>query len=101
MNKQVQTSYTDAEFRQAVRDEVRQVLKEELPVMLKNNQGADGAGAPEPFMSSQQAADFLNMKVNGLYQLVHRKAIPFHKKEGLRTPVKFLKSELMAWQTEK
>ena len=83
MKKAIMTTYTDQEFRQIIRDELKAVLSEEdAQIAGPNDQG---------FIDIKQAAEFLKIKVTSIYNLVHAKKIPFHK-SGKR--LLFKKTEL-------
>jgi excisionase family DNA binding protein len=86
MTKTIKTSYTDAEFRQLIRDEVQAVINN-IPGMpaIKVNEG---------YLTVQQAADLIKLAKGTVYGLVHRNAIPYHK-SGKR--VLFKRSELESW----
>lgn len=86
MKKAFKTLFTEQELRHLIREELRAVLSEEDRQI----------GGPEEdgFINIDQAAEFIKLKKTSIYQLVHRKTIPFHK-SGKR--VLFKKSELADW----
>jgi excisionase family DNA binding protein len=86
MKQAFKTIYTDQEFRQLIREELKAVLSGEAEQIA----GPDNDG----FINLKQAVDFLKIKTSYMYQLVHKKAIPF-KKSGKR--LLFKKSDLAAW----
>ncbi len=47
------------------------------------------------FLTSQEAAEYLGMKMGGLYELTKKKKIPFHKPSGRK--LLFKRDELDAW----
>ena len=86
MKKTVKTSYTDQEFRQLIREELKAVLtgQDEL-IAVNENEG---------FLSMDQAAEFLKISKSKIYKHTMNKTIPFHK-SGRR--VLFKKTELANW----
>lgn len=86
MEIKIQTSYTDAEFRQLIRDELLIILNE-VPGMPKIE-------VNERYLTVSEAADFLNIVKGSLYNMVHQNKVPYHK-SGKR--VLFKKSELSEW----
>lgn len=90
MKQAFKTIYTDAEFRQLIRDEVRAVLNDE--------QGQVAAMEPEGFISIDQAAEFLKMEKSTIYTKTSKGEIPFTK-SGKR--VLFKKSDLTRWISER
>lgn len=86
MKKSIKISYTEQEFRQIIREELRAVL---------NNEDVQISGpADEGFISLDQATEFLKLKKSSIYNRVHNGTIPFHK-AGKR--LLFKKSELAEW----
>lgn len=73
--------------------ELRSLVREEIEAYDKSKQTEE-----DIYIDIKTAADFLEKKVSYLYQLVHRKAIPFHKR-GKKTL--FKKSELTKWDQER
>ena len=47
------------------------------------------------FLTSKEAAEYLGLKMGGLYDLTKKKKIPFHKPNGKR--LLFRRDELDAW----
>ena len=47
------------------------------------------------FLTSKEAADYLGLKMGGLYDLTKNKKIPFHKPNGKK--LLFKRDELDAW----
>lgn len=47
------------------------------------------------FLTSKEAAEYLGLKMGGLYDLTKNKKIPFHKPNGKR--LLFRRDELDAW----
>lgn len=86
MKKAFKTLYTDAEFRQIIRDELRSVLSGEADQV--------GLAGDEGYLDIKQAADFVKLVPGTIYQLIHKGKIPYHK-NGKR--VLFKRSELVAW----
>jgi len=86
MKKTVTTKYTDQEFRQLIREELKAILSGE------DQQIAPGEN--EGYITVTQAADFIKMKPGSIRQLIHKKLIPFHKAGGR---VLLKKSELSDW----
>ena len=86
MKKTIKTTYTDAEFRQLIRDEVIAVLN--------NIPGMPVIEIDEGYLTVEQAAAFLKLVKGTVYNLVHKNSIPFHK-SGKR--ILFKKSELSEW----
>lgn len=94
MEKTIKTTYSDLEYRQLIKDEVRQVVREELQALLNNEAGQVGANDQEGFININQAAEFLKVARQTLYTKTSAGSIPFTKK-GKR--LLFKKSELTAW----
>lgn len=86
MKKTVKISYTDQEFRQLIRDELKAVLTGQNDVIA-----SDG---DEGFLSIDQAADYLKISKSKIYKHTMDNTIPF-KKNGRR--LLFRKSELTEW----
>lgn len=86
MSKTVKTSYTDAEFRALIRNEVQTVLNS-MPGMPK-------VEVDEGYLTVKQAAEFLKIVTGSLYNLISQNKVPFHK-SGKK--VLFKKSELTDW----
>jgi excisionase family DNA binding protein len=81
MDKLIQTTFTEKEFRKIIREEIERVHKR-------------GSENPDLFIDAKGAALFLGLKQPYIYQLIHKTDIPHHK-NGKK--VLFKKSELEAW----
>ncbi|WP_460678103.1 helix-turn-helix transcriptional regulator [Mucilaginibacter koreensis] len=90
--KKITINYTEAEFRQMLREELQLILGQTGTPAV--NSEADN------YINTQQAANYLGFSMSKLYKLIHKKEIPFDKREGLRTPVLFKKSILDNWIKE-
>jgi excisionase family DNA binding protein len=86
MKKVFKTTYSDLELRQLIREEVKAVLKGEEFQVAPDDDGG--------YMDVNQAADFLKIAKQTLYQKTSAGTIPFIKK-GKR--VLFKRSELSEW----
>lgn len=86
MKKTVKTSYSDQEFRQLIREELKAVLTGEDSVIAGNDK--------EGFLSMDQAAEYLKISKSKIYKHTMDNTIPF-KKNGRR--LLFKKSELADW----
>jgi len=86
MKKTITTTYTDSEFRQLIREELKAVLNNEVDAIAVSNE--------EGYINMDQAVEYLKLQKSTLYNKVHKKDIPFHK-SGKR--VLFKKSELASW----
>jgi len=86
MKKIIKSTYSDAELRQLIREEVQAVLSA-IPGMprIELNEG---------FLSVEQTAEYIKLAKPTIYGLIHKKKIPFHK-SGKK--VLFKKSELNDW----
>lgn len=85
MSAQFLTSMTEEEFREMLKDVVREVLSEK--------QG-NGKEQPSEILDVEQASQFLKLKVTTLYEKTSRKLIP-HFKKGNK--LYFYLSELRQW----
>lgn len=86
MKKTVKTSYTDQEFRQLIREELKAVLTGQDEVIA-----GDG---DEGYLNMDQVADYLKISKSKIYKHTMDNTIPF-KKNGRR--LLFKKSELIEW----
>lgn len=82
------TNISEQEFKEFLKDALREILPEQL--------GATKKQLPE-ILDVQQAAEFLKLKINTLYEKTSRKLIP-HFKKGNK--LYFHLSELQAWITQ-
>jgi len=85
MEKVFQTTLTEQELRQLIREEVEAANQRVI-------NAADG------FIDINGAAEYLKLKASYIYQLVHKTDIPFHK-SGKK--LLFKKSELESWDQKK
>jgi excisionase family DNA binding protein len=75
-------------------DEGIKVLAEEISKNLRKDLGiVQSRKTEEVFLNIEQTAELLSMSKGSIYGLVHRNAIPYHKKGKLY----FLKSEISDW----
>lgn len=88
MSVQFLTNISEQEFKEFLKDALREILPEQL--------GASKKQLPE-ILDVQQAAEFLKLKINTLYEKTSRKLIP-HFKKGNK--LYFHLSELQAWITQ-
>lgn len=87
MKKTVNITYTDEEFRELIRQEVKAVLDEQVdPGTATGDQG---------FINMDQAAEYLQISKSTLYKYVSGSKIPFIKQGKKR--LLFKKSELENW----
>lgn len=77
-------------------EEFREFLKDALKEILADEPGAAKQQPPE-IMDVRQASDFLKLKITTLYEKTSRKLIP-HFKKGNK--LYFLRSELEEWVSE-
>ena len=82
------TTLTEAEFKDFLKEAVREVVQEALSGMT---------GAPPEIMDIKLAADFLRLKINTIYEKTSLKLIP-HFKKGNK--LYFYRSELQEWLNE-
>ena len=75
-------------------EELRQMFKEELHVLLDAFAGRHSEVREKDLLVTEEACALLNLTRGTLYGLVHRKAIP-HMKRGKR--LYFSQKELTAW----
>ena len=88
MSIQFLTNISEQEFKEFLKDALKEVLGEQL--------GAIKQQLPD-ILTVQQAADFLKLKITTLYEKTSRKLIP-HFKKGNK--LYFHLSELQAWITQ-
>lgn len=81
------TNLDEQEFKEFLRDAIKEVLTEVLPTLKEE--------AAE-ILDVEQAAKFLRLKINTIYEKTSRKLIP-HFKKGNK--LYFHRSELQAWLT--
>lgn len=86
MEKVMLAPLTIAEFREIIREEIRNVLGE-TPVRSI-------ASASEDFMNIKQASSFTQIAVATIYDYTHKKKIPFSK---VGKKLIFSKKELTEW----
>jgi len=86
LKKTIQTTYTEIEF--------RQLIREEIQAALNNIPGIPVVDVNEGYLTVEQAADLLKLVKGSIYNLVHKNSIPFHK-SGKR--ILFKRSELTKW----
>lgn len=86
MAKQIKTNFTEAEFRQIIREEIKAALNNEDDQVAGTNQ--------EGYITLDQAAEFLKVAKQTLYAKTSAGKIPFIK-NGKR--LLFRKSELTDW----
>jgi excisionase family DNA binding protein len=82
------TNISEQEFKEFLKDALREILPEQL--------GATKKQLPE-ILDVQQAAEFLKLKITTLYEKTSRKLIP-HFKKGNK--LYFHLSELQEWITQ-
>ena len=71
MGMQIMTSMTEQEFKQFLKDALREIMQEQQ----------DGLKEQQPeILDIQQAAKFLKLKITTLYEKTSRKLIPHFKK---------------------
>lgn len=88
MSVQFLTNISEQEFKEFLKDALKEILGEQLGAMKKQ--------LPE-ILDVQQAAEFLKLKINTLYEKTSRKLIP-HFKKGNK--LYFHLSELQEWITQ-
>lgn len=81
------TNLDEQEFKEFLREAIKEVLSEVLPTVKEDT--AD-------ILDAQQAAKFLRLKLNTIYEKTSRKLIP-HFKQGNK--LLFKRSELLEWLT--
>ncbi|WP_029446183.1 helix-turn-helix domain-containing protein [Cellulophaga baltica] len=69
------------------------VLADEISKNLRSNFQTPLSTQEDPFLTIDEVAKLLNMTKGSIYGLVHKNAIPYHKKGKLY----FLKSEINDW----
>ncbi|KAB1067604.1 helix-turn-helix domain-containing protein [Tamlana haliotis] len=69
------------------------VLAEEITKNLKKESGFFLNNSEDVYFTIDELAQFINMTKGSIYGLVHKNAIPYHKKGKLY----FLKSEILDW----
>lgn len=88
MNTVIFTSLTQEDFKNALKDAVREVM---------NETGSPQKNSVPDILSIGEAASFLKLKVNTLYEKTSLKSIP-HFKKGNK--LYFHRTELEKWITE-
>jgi excisionase family DNA binding protein len=80
-------------------EELRQMLREELGVFLSHiNMPTDPSSSPsKELLTVEQASIYLNLAHSTLYNLVHRREIPYMKRSR---KLYFSKDELRKWVEE-
>lgn len=87
MEKQITTNFSELEFRQLVREEVKTALKELLP----NTEAVDAGD----YVNMVEASKILDLSKSTVYKLVHFNKIPY-KKQGPKK-LMFKRSDLNDW----
>ncbi len=78
-------------------EEIRQMFREELSVFLASKHTETSSNVSEDILSVEEARNYLKIGKSTLYNLVHRKGIPYMKR-GKR--LYFAKDELRQWVEE-
>lgn len=81
------TNLDEQEFKEFLRDAIKEVLGDVIPTLKEE--------APD-ILDVEQAAKFLRLKINTIYEKTSRKLIP-HFKQGNK--LYFKRSELETWVT--
>jgi len=89
MKKIIQTTYTEQEFRQLIREELTAIL-------IDNNKLENKTSEDENFLTASQAGDFLRLKRGSIYNLINQNKIPYQKKPGSNR-VLLSKKDLWEW----
>jgi excisionase family DNA binding protein len=78
-------------------EEMRQMLREELSVFLANTPTDNNSGPSKDLMTVEEASIYLNLAHSTIYNLVHRREIPYMKRSRR---LYFSKDELRSWVEE-
>jgi excisionase family DNA binding protein len=78
-------------------EEMRQMLREELNTFLSNVPDSINANQPQELLNIAGASKYLNLTPYSIYNLVHRREIPYMKRAKR---LYFSKEELRQWVEE-
>jgi excisionase family DNA binding protein len=76
-----------------INDEVLNVLAQKITGQLNITLANKLSATEDPLLTIEELAEFISMTKGSIYGLVHKNAIPYHKKGKLY----FLKSEIIDW----
>ncbi len=76
-----------------INDEVINILVKKITGQLNLSLGNQLSAPDDPILTINELAELLSMTKGSIYGLVHKNAIPYHKKGKLY----FLKSEILEW----
>jgi excisionase family DNA binding protein len=78
-------------------EELRKMLREELSVFLSNIPASISSNPPQELLNIAGASKYLNLTPYSIYNLVHRREIPYMKRAKR---LYFSKEELREWVGE-
>mgnify|MGYP005852891349 CR=1 FL=1 len=78
-------------------EEIRQMFREELSVFLSNIPTENSSNPSKDLLTVEEASIYLNIAHSTIYNLVHRRAIPYMKRTR---KLYFSKDELRKWVEE-
>jgi excisionase family DNA binding protein len=84
-------------FTQLSLEEIRQMFREELSVFLSHTPTDISNSPSKDLLNLEEASVYLNLAPSTIYNLVHRKEIPYMKRSR---KLYFSKEELLKWIEE-